>query len=174
MILVPIILIAFLHRKVTKRFVFSILVIAFILEGLAIVSFTLFRDSAGTLQYKIFIFLLFLFAFYTIERSHIDLERILFRVLVFIAFVTIIMYFTIELLKIPLPYTIFSKGQSFVYRNYFNLFYSYSYSSIPRLCGLFWEPGVYQIYLNLALFLYYKLNIKNKIQLSILCINILF
>lgn len=76
----------------------------------------------------------------------------------------------------PLPYSIFFKikGSSFTYRNYFNIYYTYSHSIFPRLCGLFWEPGVYQIYLNLGLYLYYRLGKNDKIQFSVFLINIIF
>ena len=75
--------------------------------------------------------------------------------LVALAIITLLFYFLAEIIKFPMSYFVVYSGNSYRYYNYYEIFFTYHYNQVlPRLSGLFWEPGVYQIYLNWALFLY--------------------
>lgn len=160
------------EKKVAIKFV--VLVILF--ELFAVINYCLYSQSATTLQYKILLFVLFYLMLSSSSKMISRMEEIIYNTILFIAIVTILFYVVVEILKLPLPYTIYHKadGYSFTYRNYFYIYYSYSNATFPRLSGLFTEPGMFQIYMNFALFLFYKKKNQNKIQLLILLLNILF
>ena len=176
MLIMPIIMCFFSGGRCNHQFLKGLLLITIIVELLALINFFLFSESAVKLQFKILNLVLFLLAIHIAEQSSVNMLLILYKILIWIAVITLVFYVAVDLIHIPLPYSIFSKSQggTFTYRNYFNIYYTYSHARIPRLCGLFWEPGAYQIYLNLGLFLYYKLNIENKKHLFILLISVFF
>ncbi len=144
-----------------------------IFEILALINYILYPASAIELQYKIVLFLFFFWLGKLNEKKQDFLENVFLDIIVLTALFTIVLYFLIEILHIGIPYTKY-EGINILYRNYFNIFYSYSTKRIPRICGIFWEPGVYQIYLNLGLYLYYYLNKKKIFYLGVLVINIIF
>lgn len=145
-----------------------------LLEALAFLNWVLYPNAIFQLQYRIVLIVLFYGMVRYCTIRNIDILEIFYNIIFVIAFYTIIFYIIIGFLKIRMPYSMMHIPGGVYYKNYFNLFYSYSIKTIPRICGLFWEPGVYQIYLNLGLFCYLKLEKKNLFQLSVLISNILF
>lgn len=165
----------FIIRKLSSRKLPKLLFLVFGFEILAIVNFVMYPASSATLQFKILLFVIFYFVV-TSSYNRYDLDDKLYNLLIVLATITLVFYIIVDVIKIPLPYSIYYKteGSAFTYKNYFNIYYSYSKKVFPRLCGLFWEPGVYQIYLNLALFIYYRKQRRNKYHLIIILINVLF
>lgn len=122
--------------------------------------------SPQTVSFFITRILWFLLFYYTIKnakRNNIDVFHILYKVIIYISAITLFFYIVVSLLKIKLPYTVIisdsSVSGSLRYNNYFNVFFQnlrtniqFGKIMIPRLSGLFWEAGVYQIYLNYAIF----------------------
>lgn len=140
------------------------------------INYLLYPDSLYPLSYKVILFIIFYFMVASANKSQININDIIYNIIFCIASITLILYVGIELLHINIPYNIIRNSDmgSYAYKNYFNIFYSYHSGSIPRLSGMFWEPGVYVIYLNYALFeMLYKDKIK-KIHLVVLLLNILF
>lgn len=159
------------HKTAKKLFILLLL-----FELLALVNYVLYSPSAATLQYKILLFALFFILLSSTKQMYMKIEETLYNIILLIAFITIMFYFAVDIFNLPLPYSLYHKadGYSFTYRNYFYIYYSYSKATFPRLCGLFSEPGMLQIYINLALYLFYKNKKKNKLHLLILLLNILF
>ena len=94
--------------------------------------------------------------------------------LVALAIITLLFYFLAEIIKFPMSYFVVYSGNSYRYYNYYEIFFTYHYNQVlPRLSGLFWEPGVYQIYLNWALFLYIFEEKENKRELLVLLSSII-
>lgn len=133
------------------------------------------------LIYRLFIFLLiYLLLLYTNEKK-ISFDMIICKSIVFFAISSLMIYIIVHLFNIQIPYTEFylaDKGVRFL--NYFGLYYEQGYSNMQfglnlyRMTGPFWEPGVYQIFLNYALFRYIMLQSKNKLVIFILLIDIFF
>lgn len=140
----------------------SLIIVPFIINSL------IYQDGTFSLFYKFILFELFALLIYKITDEGKNIELFIYKIIIGIAFITLLFYFLIEILKIKFPYTYI-----YIYRNYFEIFFSYHYTmKIPRLSGLFWEPGMYQIYLNIALFLYVYMNKKNKFEFLVLLTSI--
>lgn len=154
-----------------------LLVSAFASIGIIFVgiNYFLFHDGVLQLIYKIVILILSMGLSSTLMRKNIDIVEYIYKTIIVIAGIGLVFYVGIELMKLPIPYSILFSGNSYRYRNYFELFFSYHYNeAIPRFSGVFWEPGAYQIYLNIALFLYVFGRKQSKIELGILLISVLF
>lgn len=161
-----------LNKKRYKELQVIIMLFIF-MEVFAVIHYFLHSGSAIKLQYKILTILILFFVATYCKSQEIKADIIFFHIIRVIALYTLILYVIIGIFRIDLPYTIFH-GQVILYRNYWGLYYSYSNKLIPRLSGIFWEPGVYQIYLNLALYFYYKNEIKDKKSLILICANLVF
>lgn len=173
MLVVPIMMIM-LNGLKNKTF---LLVSVFVLIGIIFVgiNYFLFPDGVLRLIYKIVILILSMGLYSTLIRKNIDIDEYIYKAIIVIAGIGLVLYVGVELMKLPIPYSILYSGNSYRYRNYFELFFSYHYNDvIPRFSGLFWEPGAYQIYLNIALFLYVFEKKESKIELGILLISVLF
>lgn len=155
------------------------IILAFVFFSIGIffvgINYFLFPDGVFRLIYKIVILILSMGIYSTLIRKNVDIGGYIYKTIIVIAGIGLVFYVGIELMKLPIPYSILYSGNSYRYRNYFELFFSYHYNEvIPRFSGLFWEPGAYQIYLNIALFLYVFGRRENKIELGILIISIIF
>lgn len=145
------------------------------LQLATLVNLFLFPEGFLTLEYKLLLFLIFYLLIGYCHRRNINLAKYLYHVLLVIIMITLLIYIPVELLKLDISYSFFQGPDSFVvYRNYFNIFFSFSTKTIPRISGFFWEPGAYEIYINLAFFLYIMLKKNNKIQLFIIISSIIF
>lgn len=111
------------------------------------------------------------------------LKRI-YQIIIFIAALSLIMFFFVNILKIDLPYDYVAHGNDLTfYRRYVGFFYAAGIylRSFPilgikifRLQSMFWEPGVYAVYLIFALyyFIFFKEK-KQKTHMMILLLSIL-
>ena len=129
----------------------------------------LINHTFSTFTYKIYIIFFYtsICATYFIDKKELFvevLEKVLYLILIhsFINYILVLFHLYI----IPLPFESLSDKQSSVKTLYYIFNYYQPISSfngvfgLPRNNGLFWEPGVLQIYLNL--YLYVKLFLKNE------------
>ena len=174
-VLLIVLLLWYIYKNPNPKRIHRYSVVAFLSsEILAGISFINYRDTFVTVEYKIFLLFLFLNMIFCVNKENkTRIENALYNVLIVISFVTMIFYIPIEILGINVPYTIFDGGL-YEYKNYYGLFYNYHVFFPARISGIFWEPGVNQIYANLALYLYIRLNKRKKIHLVLLLTEIVF
>ena len=174
-VLLIVLLIWYIYKNPNPKRIHRYSVVVFLSsEILAGISFINYRDTFVTVEYKIFLLFLFLNMIFCVNKENkTRIENALYNVLIVISFVTMIFYIPIEILGINVPYTIFDGGL-YEYKNYYGLFYNYHVFFPARISGIFWEPGVNQIYANLALYLYIRLNKRKKIHLVLLLTEIVF
>lgn len=149
----------------------------FLFLGLFFVGLNYFLYPNGAFQvlYKIAILIFTIGVYLATTKKNIDINQYIYKTIMLIATVGLVFYLATDLAKLPIPYSVVYSENSYRYHDFFELYFSYHYNeALPRLSGLFWEPGAYQIYLNIALFLYVFERKKNKIELAILLISILF
>lgn len=135
----------------------------------------LYLNSTLQLTYKAILLLMFYLAIGYMTRHKISIDKILYNLILSIIVITLILYTLIEVLHLDIPYQLIRNNGSYYYKDYFHTFYSYHKGFLPRLSGLFWEPGMYAVYLNLALFYYiYNHDVKKKKwQLIVILISVL-
>lgn len=174
-VLLIVLLLWYIYKNPNPKRIHRYSVVVFLSsEILAGISFINYRDTFVTVEYKIFLLFLFLNMIFCVNKENkTRIENALYNVLIVISFVTMIFYIPIEILGINVPYTIFDGGL-YEYKNYYGLFYNYHVFFPARISGIFWEPGVNQIYANLALYLYIRLNKRKKIHLVLLLTEIVF
>lgn len=138
------------------------------------INLLLYPSSWFNLLYRCIMFILLLLDFDFWCRKQLNWKEAFYRVVIVIAIISLSFYFIVNIVKIPLVYTTIIGDSNVPYRNYYGLYFFYGNpNKLVRLSGLFWEPGVYQIYLNLALF-YYILSAKRKpIELALILMNII-
>lgn len=158
----------------------SLFLFAICTFGFFLVNYINYTGTADSLMMRT----LWFFAAYAMyryaENRGIVVEEVFYHAVLLIAWITLVYFVLIEIFKLSLPYTTIGSG-GIVYRNYHNLYFNTDYYirtyfgfQFHRLHGLFWEPGVYQIFLNFALF--YALlrkKDKNKTSIAILLINVI-
>lgn len=134
----------------------------------------LYPASSFNLFYRCIIFLLLFLNFFYWNKKKINYNEVLYKIVIVIAIVSLLFYVLVNVLKINIPYTIITGDSNVPYYNYYGIYYFYGNpNKLIRLSGLFWEPGVYQIYLNMALF-YYIISLRKNIkELILLLINII-
>lgn len=174
-VLLIVLLLWYIYKNPNPKRIHRYSVVVFLSsEILAGISFINYRDTFVTVEYKIFLLFLFLNMIFCVNKENkTRIENALYNVLIVISFVTMIFYIPIEILGINVPYTIFDGGL-YEYKNYYGLFYNYHVFFPARISGIFWEPGVNQIYANLALYLYIRLNKRKKIHVVLLLTEIVF
>ena len=116
---------------------------------------------------KIILFLLFLNYCRTENNLSVFL-RCLFRIIVVISIISLVFFLLIYVLKINIPFFEFNDGQ---YRGFLGIFYdakiyytSWGAFAFRRLQGIFWEPGVFAVYLIMAIYYYAFYVIKNIVK----------
>ena len=132
-------------------------------------------DTTTNLIYRLLIFLsIYLCVLYT-ELRNINFETIICHIIVFFAFTSAIIYLCVYILKVPIPHSFFYLGKNGLrYFSYGGIYYDQGYSNIQfgmnlnRMTGPFWEPGVYQIFLNYALYRYVVIEKSNKFVIALL------
>ena len=164
-----------LFFKIKKKYLmFLKVLIPFFILFVLINSF-LYLEGVLSLIYKTILIMSSIYIYLFMSKNKVNIHNIIYNVIVLIASITIFFYYLVEIVRVTLPYKEVFFENSYHYRDYFGLFFTYHYSyEIPRLSGLFWEPGAYQIYLNIALFYYIFGNKNKKWQLFILILNIIF
>ena len=116
------------------------IILAFVFFSIGIffvgINYFLFPDGVFRLIYKIVILILSMGIYSTLIRKNVDIGGYIYKTIIVIAGIGLVFYVGIELMKLPIPYSILYSGNSYRYRNYFELFFSYHYNEvIPRFSG---------------------------------------
>lgn len=167
-IAIPILFLLKYLKYLSKR---SLLIIMF-LQILGLINLVLYPTGFIKFEYKFILFVLFFLCIKTGIIRKYNFYSKFYNLLFIIISISLLFYFLVGILRVDVPYTTIPDHLEF--KNYFNLYYAYSIKFIPRLSGYFWEPGAYEVYLNLELFLYILLKKDNKIQLAIILMSIVF
>lgn len=160
--------------NIREKYLFCILIFFTIP---VIVNLLVYSPSFGKLLYKVLLFILFYFlCAYSNSRNNLIIEAF-YRIIIIIAVVSLVLYVIVDCFNINIPYNIIRSSEGgYYYRNYLNLYYSYhgvTKRFLYRLSGFFWEPGMYGIYLNYALYIYISRGKNKKWEFFILLISIL-
>lgn len=103
------------------------------------------------------------FAFYYIVALKLysksaDILKYIYNIIKWLTIVALVIWVSTTILKLNIPYGTM-KAESLTYYNYFQVYYVANIYRIQlwgldtyRIQSLFWEPGVYAIFLNIALF----------------------
>lgn len=171
---IPFVYKIFQKGKYTKTIVYT----AISLGAYWIFNYIRYNSSALNLLLHFVWFICFLCVGYYSIKLELDYRQMIFNIVCIIAIFSLAMYIIVGFNPAILPSTKIYWGD-LVYTNYFNLYYEWTVTklfgtNIRRLQGIFWEPGVYAVYLNLAL--YYFVFIKTDKRFSqylLLAISIL-
>lgn len=155
--------------------ILGVLIFYTIIQGLN------YTPSALDLAEDMLSFFLFVTMIIGLERMRVDYEKAIYKVIYIISFLSLVMYIAVVILNINIPYTEFGQSEEIYYRSYLMLYswthrYVRPWNSFNRITSMFWEPGVYAIYLNYALYyLLYRKSYekKDKLAIAIICINVL-
>lgn len=132
---------------------------------------------------RLALFIIFFSIAKYIEKKGILFEKYLYDVVLWLAYIALIFFMVINIFRIDLPHQVLTHGTNTIdtYNNYLYIFFTgsnYFTGNIGgirfyRLQGIFWEPGVFAVYLNLALFYYFFcIEKKKKAHMVILLIDI--
>lgn len=87
--------------------------------------------------------------------KNVDFFKITRQILTILVLTTSIFYVLVEIMQLNIPYSIVKDENLLSYRNYFNVYYSLNFSPITlygivfgRITSIFWEPGLYAVFLN--------------------------
>lgn len=139
-----------------------------------ILNLILYPASWFNLLYRCIMFILLFLDFAYWEKKQLNWQEKFYNVVIIIAIISLSFYLMVNVVKIPLAYTTIVGDSNVPYQNYYGIYFFYGNPNrLVRLSGLFWEPGVYQIYLNLALFYYVHSKRKKIIELALILANII-
>ena len=131
------------------------------------------------IRYISLLMIMFVFGL-QVSRSNIKIHVFLYRIILFIASYSLVLFLLISVLRLQIPFTNINPFDSITpYRSYSGVYYSLSAINIGgtwilRNNSIFWEPGLYQIFLNFALYAYLFLDIsKKRKHLTIILLSIL-
>lgn len=167
--LAPFIIIEF--KRLAKVYMISF----FILSYFLCVDFLLYQESFFSLLMRSLWFYGFLgFCEYKKRRDN-NVFRLFSEIIVVLAFVALVFWFLISVVGLyDLGFTEMKTATMYSYFNWHGIFgytpfYSIDFFGLQayRLQGMFWEPGVYQFFLNLAIyhFMFERKGEKKKIIL---------
>lgn len=147
--------------------------------GIALcINYVNYPKSFSSLLAKALMFVLMICFAKSASLDGIDLGRILYRCILAIALIAIVSFLYVDIIGTVSPVSVVTSGD-LSYSEYSPFFYEagmYSTSvlglSFTRLAGPFWEPGVFQIYLNFALYrlLFFENKRKRFLVLILVCI----
>lgn len=160
---IPIIINVFLLKKYFIKLMIFFLIL---LNYLILNSLNYHQTWVNLLRYILILFILTIIVIQSYRKS-IQLHEILYRIILFIATYSMVFYILIAVIKLPIGYNIVNSPGLPNYYNYFNIYYIASSTNIfgnfiLRNSSIFWEPGVYQIYLNFALYVFLFLKKSKK------------
>ena len=165
-----------LKKRNIKRFIIWFI----ILSSYVVINYFIYPQSTLVLMYRLCIFLLYFFAIDRLVELGIDFEQMLYKVILFFAITSLVIYCIVHLFQIPLFHNYFylDGGKGLRYISYFGIYYEQGYAntqfglSLYRMTGPFREPGAHQIYINYDIYLYIIRNLKSKVQFIILVIDL--
>lgn len=145
-------------KRSIRRFVIFGLFIA-LFTGVNLINYPVGAFSLLHIMLKLFLFAGVLLFF---EEKEIDIQNILYQMIIIICVFSLISYVLADVLKMPIPYQIYFPGENpnDFYRFYLGGFFvdrDYAFISVGpytvlRLQAFFCEPGMYGIFLVMSLF----------------------
>lgn len=133
--------------------------------------------------------IIFLFRFIAIfslikycDVEGVDIYNYMYKLISFISIYSLLLYIVIQFLNIPISYKPIDTGNYRIYKSYWNIYYwlqtiDLNGNVIIRNSSIFWEPGMYQIFLNYCVYylLFQKkfISFRDKINLILLSVSIL-
>lgn len=175
-LLLPFILVEIKKLKNLYAFTFIIMCFFLIIEAFK------YPESISSLLIRFLWFYGFLGYCYYCKKKNMHIMRIFSEIVVALASLALILWFLISICGLyNLGFTATKLSYSVTYYIWHGLFGYTPFYSINimgfkayRMQGMFWEPGVYQLYLNLAIYHFlFERNAKNDIKkLIILYINL--
>lgn len=170
---------AFKSLKTVNRYL-ELFLWLIILGAYCIINLVNYSGTTGVLIYRSYIFLVALFSLSYFKSRSIDFCKYICMVIIFLAYTSLIIYFLVRIMNFSLPYSIFQlRGESNIdYYNFGGLYFDTGYANnmfgltVYRMTGPFWEPGVFQIFLNYALFMLFKNEKINKGNVIIIIIDL--
>lgn len=155
----------------------TVLLLVFL--GIALcINYVNYPQSFSSLLIKVLMFVLMISFTKSAAADGVDLGHVLYRCILAIALIAIVSFVFVDIVGIASAISVVTSG-TLRYNEYSPFFYEagmYSMSvlgySFTRLAGPFWEPGVFQIYLNFALyrFLFFENKRKSHLALLLACI----
>lgn len=129
------------------------------------IQYSLYPSSesvSNILKYAVLILMCFCFTASRPERNMMRLDYII-RIIVFFMIITSIL-FCIDIIGVNLPTISTNDGNHRTFLYIFKVVENPDFGFMGfRNCGMYWEPGMYQIYLNLVLIYYlYKSGIEKR------------
>lgn len=159
----------------------STLVFAICTSLYLIVNIMHHSETSTSLIYFCIRFLLFFSLSLYMNNVGILIERVIYKIVLVISIVFFVFFILINILHVNLPYTVVYRIADSrwldCYFDYFGIYEYRPYNSavasilgfnFVRVSGFFWEPGLYGVYLNYALYVYMKNNINNRRQLMLI------
>lgn len=136
----------------------------FVCTILFIINYFNYPVSSMSLAYRFLYFISFFILLKSVNEHEINILDVLYKIILFIICVSLIYYAIIHIANVVLPYNIIKNTNGLQYYMYSLLYLENPTSSFAysfRLSGPFWEPGIFQIYINIALY-YWLFHISNK------------
>lgn len=137
-------------------------------------------DTTFILLYRLLLFLtLYLVLSYS-KTYRIDFDGIICRIIFIISIISLFIYILVHILVIPIPSNFFYlNDKGLKYFSYFWIYFDQGYPNsqfglnLFRMTGPFWEPGVFQIFLNYALYRFIFRKRVNILAVSVLILDII-
>lgn len=129
--------------------------------------------SFDTLMNSLFFIIKFITIFSIVKYcnyKNINLHKSIYIVVSFISLYSLIFYISIQIFKIDIPVKYIALKNYMTYRSYFGIFYwiqtiNINGLNIIRNSSIFWEPGMYQIFINYCiLYVFFLKNTVTKID----------
>lgn len=157
-----------------KKYIIYLLVGGFVFG----VNFFNYPDSANVLILRVLYFLAFICFVKALSDRGKEIGSYLYNCIIFISIIALVYYIIIHLLGVSIPYSVVHNSNGIRYNMYSYFYLENPASSLVfnfRLTSFFWEPGVFQIYLNYALYriLYCNKKKNNSHFIIIICCIIL-
>ncbi|WP_313151764.1 hypothetical protein [Lacrimispora sp.] len=168
---------ALINKRWVRSFVLSVLVLGMYW----LINYIRYSESGFNLLIRFAWFItLFIMCKYVKFRG-LDFEKCLYHIILILSMIAFAFFIIINFVDLSLPYTTVN-NEGFIYYNYFGCFYvSPTYYVrflgilIYRMQSIFWEPGVFAVILNFAIYYFVFIDKKKKkLQLFVLLFDLLF
>lgn len=162
-----------------SRKIFFMLIVWMLFLGFEAIYYS--SEAAHCLRMGLMIFS-FIFIFLKARKIGIDILKVFYQIFFILSLVSLIIYMCVEVAHIPIPYSIFYKDWTNIYKNYLYLYYSRYDVLIDSLIGItfmrnggfFSEPGMYCVFLDICVLInLFYLNKRRKTDIIILIFTIL-
>ena len=151
-----------------KKYTYYLLIGGFVF----VVNFLNYPDSANVLILRVLYFLAFICFVKALSDRGKEIGIFLYNCIIFISIIALANYILIHILEISVPFSVVYNSNGIRYNMYSYFYLENPTSSLVynfRLSGFFWEPGVFQIYLNYALYRFLYCNErKNKLHFIVI------